>query len=302
MNMTDLAARLCGFKPESVGVGATVYRDLPAHEYHALPELSASNIHAINSRGLAAYRRERTQPRTSTEAMDLGTVVHSLLFGDPGYEVMVWSGADRRTKAGKEEYESAASVAMGSRRTLIKQSGFDVARDIADAVRANPIVGPILNEPGNGELSIVWPDRSLGVDCRARIDWLADRTDAPIIDVKVVGSLPASPRAWAYKALGFGYHTQAEHYTDAVEASGFGYRRPFWFVLVCSEAPHEVAVFQLGEWAMQHAASQRLKAARMLTEAQLTGEYPERYAGRVWEVPQVSVDFDTNEEGSGEWD
>ena len=301
MNMPDLAARLCGFKPEAAGKAATVYRDLPSHEYHAMPELSASQIHAINARGLAAYRRERTQPRTSTEAMDLGTVVHSLLFGDASREVHVWSGADRRTKAGKDEYAEAVAVAINERKTLIKEADYIRAQSIADAVRANPIVGPILDEPGNGELSIVWPDAVLGVDCRARIDWLADRTDAPIIDVKVVGSLPPSPRAWAYKALGFGYHAQADHYTDAVDAAGMGVR-DFWFVLVCSEPPHEVAVFRFGEWARHLAASQRVKAARMLTEAQLTGEYPERYAGQVWEVPQVPVDFDTTEEGSGEWD
>jgi hypothetical protein len=300
MNMPDLAARLCGFEPCLAGKAATVYKGLPSHEYHAMPELSASQIHAINARGLAAYRRERTQPRTTTEAMDLGTVVHSLLFGDVSREVHVWSGADRRTKAGKEEHAEAVAVAVNERKTLIKVSDYDRAIGIAAVVLNNPIVGPILDEPGNGELTIVWPDAALGVDCRARIDWLADRTDAPIIDVKVVGSLPPSPRAWAYKALGFGYHIQADHYTDAVDAAGMG-RRDFWFVLVCSEAPHEVAVFRFGEWALHYAAAQRLKAARMLTGAQLTGEYPEKYAGKVFEVPQVSVDFDTTEEGSGEW-
>lgn len=277
MDMVELAANVLGI-PKAAPAGPTIYRDLPARQYHAMPELSASQIHTINSRGLAVYHHERTEPRASTEAMDFGTVCHSILFGNPDKELLIWSGADRRTKAGKDEHASKQDEAFESGRLLVKEIVYADATRVVEAVLHDPDVGAMLRAPGLREASIVWNDDEIATRCRMRADLIPEDQNLPIIDLKVCGNLPPSPRSFAYKVMAMGYDVQSYHYRSGVAAAGLGLR-DFWFVFVEDHAPYEVAVVRLGEDWLARSSGIRKRVARELAIAQLDGAYPKRVQG-----------------------
>lgn len=259
--------------------GPVILTDLPAREYHARPELSASQIHRIDSRGLSVYRHHLDEPPPATESMELGTVVHSILFGDPAKEILTWSGADRRTKAGKDEYAAAQDRAEAEGKLLVKDIVMADARLIAQSARCDPDAGHILRSKGLREASIFWHSPVLDTACRLRADFIPEDTSLPIIDLKVVASLPDRPHRWAWKAMEFGYDAQQAHYIDGVEAAGLGWRH-FWFLLVESSPPYDTMVVDIcsPEW-IDRANAIRLRAARDLATAQLDGYYPKKYAG-----------------------
>ena len=60
-------------------MNARIEYDIPEDVYHSGPELSASGAKVL-LRNAARYHYERTHPRPSTDAMDLGSVAHHLIL------------------------------------------------------------------------------------------------------------------------------------------------------------------------------------------------------------------------------
>jgi hypothetical protein len=246
---------------------ARIERDMPDVLYHQQPELSASQINTILSRGLKAYQHEREFPRKSTEAMELGTLFHSLVLGDP--KLAQWD-AERPRKGKDWEAFKAESEAKGL--TVVRDKDYNLAASMAQAVRDHHIVGPLLKKPCERELSIFFHDPHINIPCRARLDLIPLDPNEPIIDLKSCDDIPETP--WRTVA-DYGYHIQAEQYRMAALAAGFGNRRML-FVFVTKAAPRSVAVYELDSPWYALAASTRLAVAAELTLAQITGEWPER--------------------------
>lgn len=267
--------------------GVQVFPDMPASEYHRRPELSRGAIHTICTRGLMAYRHSTTEPRTPTEAMDFGTVCHSILFGNPDKELLIYKGTDRRTKAGKDEWAAVQDTAWNEARLPVKEAVYAEAVNVVEAVLNDPDAGPILKLPAYRELTVVWHDEEIGHPCRCRFDFLPENATQPIIDLKVVSALPKSPQKWAYTAQDFGYDVQDCHYTAGAVAAGFGLR-DFLFLLVESSPPYETAVFQLDRAdVLTRCSPMRKQAVRELITAQIEGVYPKRY----WGVQKIRLPF-----------
>lgn len=288
LDMTQFAASACGIKPASKS-GVQILPDLPAREYHALSELSRGTIHTISTKGLAVWNHERTEPKRTTDSMDFGTVCHSIAFGKPDDELHIYRGLDRRTKEGKEEWELVQDHAIPKGLLPVKSAVYEEACNVVEAFQNCEEIKAILKADASRELTVIWPDDETGMDCRARFDFLPHPVTMPILDLKVVASLPESPAKWAWTAMKFGYDIQAYHYTAGAVAAGFGLRE-FWFVLVEDHAPYETAVFRLTDDWLARASGIRRRVARDLQVATLDGVYPKRYRGVIDVAPPFGCD------------
>jgi hypothetical protein len=231
--------------PEFTGVITEpgLYPDVPEDLYHGDPvmggSLSVSGAKLL-LQAPAKYDYARRNGSKSTDAMKLGTVVHSMVLGK-GQEITVLAFDDRRTKAYK--LAEAEAVDAGCLPMLAKD--YDEARAIADALLAHPTTGGLLTE-GDAEVSMFWRDEEFGIWLRARGDYLTYFGGLPtIVDVKKTAD--GSPEEFARSAYKYGYYRQDPWYREGW-ASLLGCdpgEIDFVFACVEPEPPYLVATYRI---------------------------------------------------------
>jgi hypothetical protein len=104
-------------------------------------------------------------------------------------------------------------------------------------VRAHPIAGKLLAEPGRAELSITWTHERTGIACKSRIDWLC----SSMADLKTTKDV--TPNLFASASARLGYHVQMAFYSAALEALGI--HVPVKLIVVQNVEPFDVAVYNV---------------------------------------------------------
>lgn len=217
---------------------AYVRTDLSNAEYHSMPAVSKSQLDHVR-RAPAVYKWRLENKTPPTPAMILGTLTHTAVLEPDRFEheVMVAPKIDRRTSAGKAEWEAFQIAAEG--KTLIDADELDRLRAIRAAVHAHPSAAKALAQIDAVEQSIFWKDPESGIDCRCRPD--AVTTAGVIVDLKTTKD--ASPDGFARSIAGYRYHVQAAFYSDGMEALTGTPPKGFVFIAVETEPPHLVAVY-----------------------------------------------------------
>jgi hypothetical protein len=215
----------------------------------------------------------------NTTSRDRLRAAHAIVLEPHNFDrdFAVWTGqGTRATKA----YKSWAAENEG--KTLIKSDEYDQCCALRQAVHRHPIAGDVLSAPGWPELAVRWVDRVTGLECKGRIDWLAQQSPInpdrmAIFDLKQIDS--TDPRRVAYHVGRMGWHVQAAHYSDAIETlSGTA---PDYFILVAEgKAPHDVGVFYLHpEGALHLGQRQREKWMQQIKECRAADKWPGRSRG-----------------------
>lgn len=250
---------------------------IPAADYHAARGINSGSIIA----GLRSMRHMATAleriDREPSRSMLMGSALHILaLEPQRAGEIVAAPDVDRRTKAGKEQWEAFnASLSAGSI-VLTEEEQLSV-HTMAANLRQHRIAADLLRD-GKAEQSIFWPRRTLGaVDtylCKARLDWIVP--DGTIVDIKTTRD--ASPQAFAKAAASYKYAHQAAWYWDALSsAAGEGQApKPKRYIIAAVEnvAPYDVALYELtqddldlarmdlvetlGQWAREQERGDRL--------------------------------------------
>ena len=91
-----------------------------------------------------------------------------------------------------------------------------------------------------------WQDKDTGVECRGRVDYLAE-TGAGLVNVDYKTTTDASPRKFARSAADFRYHMQAAAYEDGL-AHLTGDRVPCVLIAQEKEPPYLVGVYRFQDW------------------------------------------------------
>jgi hypothetical protein len=240
---------------------------LPARDYHALPSLSSSGVKKL-LRSPAHYLHERTRENAPTDAMRIGTAVHTLVLEpERAGEVVAMPEFNMRTNAGK-----AAAIEWleaHPNRQAFDAATYDRIQRAADAVRAHPGAARLLTE-GTAERSVFWRDQAEGIDCRARFDW--HREDGGIVDLKTAKD--ASPAGFSRAIGAYGYHISAAHYCQGAEHV-FGAFPRFWgFVVVEPEPPFAVACYVLDEASIRAGMALCARAYRAFRQCVDSGAWP----------------------------
>jgi len=220
--------------------------DLPEHQYHAHPSLSSTGARKLLD-SPARFHYAQTHPQAHKKAFDLGTVTHSKVLGTgSGVDVipadLLASNGAASTKAAKDFI--ADTYAKGL--VPIKQSEFDEAMGMAEAVLAHPTARALFEQEGDAEASVFATDPDSGVALRARFDFLPNfmQNDPWTVDLKTTGK-SAAPDEFAKTVANFEYHVQQEFYLHAYGIATGDFTARMKFVVVETAAPHLVGVYEL---------------------------------------------------------
>ena len=202
-------------------------------EYHSHPAVSKSDLDLIN-RSPMYYKYIKSNPKVQTEAMLLGSVLHKLILEADTFssEYAIAPVCDRRTKAGKEEYNAFIQEAQD--KAVITAEMFETASGIAKAVRNNSVVKKLLCG-GKAEQSYFWEEK--GIECKCRPDYLKGNL---VIDLKSTND--ASPEAFVRTAYNYRYHVQAWWYLHGLNMCGIN-AQEFIFIAFEKEPPYGVCVY-----------------------------------------------------------
>ena len=236
-----------------------VYEDMPFPEYNELGAVRSHDLTAI-MKDPYAYKYEE-KPDSEASFFVEGRLQHCLflephVFDD---EFIIAPKINKRTKAGKEEYEDF--VATAGDRSVISQDLYDtcVARcEVLDAFKPRG--------DDQTELSVVFD--YFGHLCKARFDMLQDNV---IIDLKTCRD--ASPRGFKQSVKSFGYHQQAAFYLDAARNSGMTEVDRFQFLAIAKTHPYPYVVYELDAEAIEYGRSLNEQALERLLNCRDTGIY-----------------------------
>jgi hypothetical protein len=214
-----------------------IYRGVASHDYHAWPYASASRLKTLHRHTAAHMLAEMESPR-DTPAMRLGELVHCRIL-EPEFvaeRFVVAPDVDRRTKAGKAEWDAFVSSSAG--KTVVTEDNMAAAEAMASAVMARRSASGLLALAPNRECSII--SRMYGSLVKARVDAYGDGI---CIDIKTT-SRGSGKHDFAQAISSMGYGLQAALYLNALADREVPVS-DFVFIAVETDPPHAVAEYRL---------------------------------------------------------
>ena len=232
---------------------AWVDMELPIANYHAGPGISKSSLDLV-ARSPQHYWEAKIGPRrqdfSETTAMRLGSLAHLAILEPELLEssVIVAPDVNRRTKAGKAEYDAALEEATANNKQLVANADLNRVLEMRYAIETHARAAELLRG-GTREGSFFWTDEMTGQLCKCRPD-LIDRERRFAIDLKT--TTDASPEAFKRSAAKYRYGVQAAWYSDgASECLGYTCVDTFVILAVETLPPYGVALYELGQdWIM----------------------------------------------------
>lgn len=251
--------------PLVAGLAKGVYQ-LPARDYHDDPAPVASLSSTIARKMLRQSPRHAwvAHPRLNpadpeqkdSAAFDVGRAAHRAVLGRG--EAYVEIPADLLSDDGgvrKKEAKEFVADARAKGQTPLKPDVIAAVNTMAAAVRDRLDSMGITFDPAHSELTAL--AEVDGIWCRCMADHASADPREPIYDLKT--TTDASPEAVTRAIMSYGYDVQAAHYRATWKAAT-GHDRPFRFVFVEKDAPHEVCVIELAGSAMEMANKQAARA------------------------------------------
>lgn len=214
------------------------YAAIDAVNWSSLKELRRSPLH---------YQHRLIAPLEDSPALSLGRAVHCAVF-EPDMlplRYVVYAESKSRGEGARKKWE--AFQAVNQDREILDIADWRKVCAIRDSVRANVIAAKYLAD-GKAEQAIQWVDKSTGLRCKARLDWIGSPTRSPctVVDLKTTRDL--LPHKFASQAASLGYHGQLAFYLRGMRQL---YRPPFdcevRLIAVESEPPHDVVVYSPDE-------------------------------------------------------
>ena len=221
---------------------ATVVWKLPILSYHSQEELSSSQERDANRSMELFYGRHisGTIPKFSSSSTELGQDIHDWLeTEDDSLSWLVRAPKETLTPTGQVgkkalEWAEKEGIPEGSR--LVSDSHFFKVSRIVAALKANEILGDLLANTAEKELSFFWKQFGLGL--RTRTDLQLE--DGTFVDLKTT-SCENIDRDFGSSVAKFGYHRQEAFYRLAMKAAGIPVRA-MQFVVVQTSEPYQVRV------------------------------------------------------------
>jgi exodeoxyribonuclease VIII len=220
-----------------------IKNNLPMAEYRALPGLSK---HELDNFAVAPsyYQYKKSQEWKPSRSMELGTLIHSLVL-EGRCDYAVGPEVDRRTKAGKEEWQLFCEENIG--KTIVTR---DEAAIITGCFKScEPLMEQCIFDDDSIEMSMFW-ERD-GIACKGRPDMVATiNGELCIVDLKTTSDIRQFENAF-YR---FRYDVQAAWYQYGLKAAMDLNEVPgFWFLVVDTEAPHLAQFMRAGSEILSNA-------------------------------------------------
>lgn len=252
-------------------------------EYRAAPGISQSELkHILISP--AHYRWAKANPLEQTEAVLMGTLLHSLVlegcvpnkyFRPPG---MSFSKADGKSWLKEKGFDTLTAYEKHLGHPLLEQSCLDTLLAMQSSLMAHPFVGPILCDPKT-EKEVSGTSIAGGFafqTMKGRADMIAAINGKIIgLDIKKVQKGKANSRAFTAMAcdedreLAF----QAAYYVDIFDLEGFVFiaveDEPFELDSA-GQNVHRVEVYEVSPDTIEYGRKQYRRALELLAECERT--------------------------------
>lgn len=199
--------------------------------YHSHDSISASGLKTIHKKSVYHLINQKFK---ETPAMALGTAVHQAILEPHDFHDIyhVIEKIDKRTKAGKEEYQKQIDLAQG--KIIIEDDIHEIIKSILGDFRQNDLAQKYCK----GEIELSHYTQYEGIDVRVRPDVINHVSDF-ISDVKTCQD--NSPQAFKRDVYNWGYHLQAAFYMDMCGINNFR------FIACTTKYPYTVEVYTLDE-------------------------------------------------------
>lgn len=252
-----------------------LYAGLPEEIYHRdRRSISSTGARRLLQVTPHRWRWEQDHPRPTTDEMEWGSAVHTLVLGagpepvDTGYDR--WQSND--AKACVAEIRKAGGIPL-------KPKDYARAQAAAARVRAHSAAAAVLSS-GQPELSAYARDPETGVMMRARLDWTRFITPTSVLVGDLKTTSKPGPDEWAWSAADFGYHCQGPFYTDVLAALPTPIEVVTWlWIVVCSDPPHEVWVSEMPVTAFDLGRRRNRRALDIYAECIETDIWPTHMDG-----------------------
>lgn len=249
----DAEAQVPGFFP-----------DVPEEAYHAdRRSLSQSGAKQLLE-SPALYLHGLKHPSKSTDAMLLGTCVHTEVLGvGQDWTIVPATGS---TKALQLAHKEAKAAAAEAGLIAVTEERAEVIKAMAYAVLANPTARALF-ENGENEVSAYAPDPQTGVMRRARYDALL-----PDLAVDLKTTATRTRADFAKSCANYGYHVQHAWYVDLARDLGQDLRS-LVFVTVTNAEPYEVGLYELDAESVDHGRALGARALRIYQRCVQSGDW-----------------------------
>ncbi len=214
-------------------------------------------------------------PRPDTDALKLGRLTHALVFEPdeinaryavaPRFNATMNDDTAQAKGYDGGKQAKAAWLARVNGRDVIEPGYYAAAYGMAQAVRSDPIAGPIVSS-GWSEGKIEWTDPVTGIECRGRVD----HVNGLLADLKTTRNLVGFERDIAR----FGYAAQIAWYADGLAASGVSTAKEPCIIAVENVQPHDVIVLRFEPDDLAVGRRIYRKCLDRLAECRKTGFWP----------------------------
>ena len=254
-------------------------------DYFAVEALSASGAKQLLI-SAAHYKAQKEQASEPSPAMILGTITHQMILEPDkptNYSVRRLSWSTKEGKAEKLRLEQEG-------KPIITEDDERRVKAMRQAVMDHPTASAMIKGIDRVEHALFWRQHS--VNCKAKFDAITRKGN--IIDLKT--AVDASPAGFARAVGNFKYHLQAAHYMDGLRLCEPHATGRFQFVVVESNPPHAVAVYELDSAAINAGAMLMRRAAEVYKTALETNQW-QAYTQDIvtlslpqWAMPEQSWD------------
>ena len=210
-------------------------------EYNAMPGIRRSDLWAMNTSPMHFKYRIESEPE-QTPALIFGQAMHKFVLEPEsmGEEFAIIPNVDRRTKAGKEEFDAFRKE--NDSKTWITEDQFDQIVQMRRVLDTNKTVAEILTGNIRVETPFSWIDGETGEQCKVKADIIAYIDGKPtVIDYKTTVS--CADRAFERDARRYGYHFQAGMYCEGIDLCTLE-EHEFMFIAQEKTPPYAVRVYR----------------------------------------------------------
>lgn len=223
-----------------------VIKGMTNADYRKAEGISKSDLDLIAKSPLH-FHYAKNNPQEPTPAMRFGSAFHAFLLERDTFNeryVTEPEGINRRTNAGKEEYEAFLTEAKG--KEIISKDDLLLIEGMTASVFKHDKASKLLAH-GEAEQSFFFNTPIGEIKGKCRPDWITKGTNI-LCDVKT--SIDASPQAFAKSIANFNYHKQAAYYLDGTKEFT-GNTTNFVFIVVEKTPPFAVACYVIEDRAIE---------------------------------------------------
>lgn len=226
--------------------------------------------------GPRSYRLHMDGPRESSDAMEFGSLVHSLVFEPDAmlleYEVWDTEKGDRRGK----EWTAFKAEADAAGKQVIREVDYLRALKVRDAVHSHPEARKLLDGKGFTEHVVRWTDPETGRPCKARVDRIRTSGRPIEADLKTTGSKLGNLRKFRNASADLLYHGQRGMYRDGIKEA-LGIDVDSRLIVAEAQGAFEVAVLKVSPDEVWAGSDLFHRLLEQIAECETTDSWPFLY-------------------------